>query len=39
LRALDDEQVRLEFRDSASSCLIQDPERRDCKYVVMPMRL
>ena len=39
LRALDNEQVRLEFRDSASSCLIQDPERRDCKYVVMPMRL
>lgn len=39
LRALDAEAVRLEFRDSASSCLIQDPERRDCKYVVMPMRL
>jgi DNA polymerase III subunit beta len=39
LRALDEQQVRLEFRDSASSCLIQDPERRDCKYVVMPMRL
>lgn len=39
LRALDDEAVRLEFRDAASSCLIQDPERRDCKYVVMPMRL
>jgi DNA polymerase-3 subunit beta len=39
LRALDNEAVRLEFRDAASSCLIQDPERRDCKYVVMPMRL
>lgn len=39
LRALDAESARLEFRDSASSCLIQDPERRDCKYVVMPMRL
>lgn len=39
LRALDSESVRLEFRDSASSCLIQDPERKDCKYVVMPMRL
>lgn len=39
LRALDAESVRLEFRDAASSCLIQDPERRDCKYVVMPMRL
>lgn len=39
LRALDDDKVRLEFRDAASSCLIQDPERRDCKYVVMPMRL
>jgi DNA polymerase III subunit beta len=39
LRALDADEVRLEFRDAASSCLIQDPERRDCKYVVMPMRL
>jgi DNA polymerase III subunit beta len=39
LRALEADTVRLEFRDSASSCLIQDPERRDCKYVVMPMRL
>jgi DNA polymerase III subunit beta len=39
LRALEADIVRLEFRDSASSCLIQDPERRDCKYVVMPMRL
>jgi DNA polymerase III subunit beta len=39
LRALDADTVRLEFRDAASSCLIQDPERKDCKYVVMPMRL
>lgn len=39
LKALDADTVRLEFRDAASSCLIQDPERRDCKYVVMPMRL
>ena len=39
LRALEADSVRLEFRDAASSCLIQDPERRDCKYVVMPMRL
>lgn len=39
LRALDADSVRLEFRDPASSCLIQDPERKDCKYVVMPMRL
>lgn len=39
LRALDADSVRLEFRDAASSCLIQDPECRDCKYVVMPMRL
>jgi DNA polymerase III subunit beta len=39
LRALDTEQVRLEFRDAASSCLIRDTERQDCKYVVMPMRL
>ena len=39
LRALDADQVRLEFRDAASSCLIRDIERQDCKYVVMPMRL
>jgi DNA polymerase III subunit beta len=39
LRALDADTVRLEFRDASSSCLIQDPELRDCKYVVMPMRL
>ena len=39
LRALEADAVRLEFRDAASSCLIQDPELRDCKYVVMPMRL
>jgi DNA polymerase III subunit beta len=39
LRALDAEGVRLEFRDAASSCLIQDPDRKDCKFVVMPMRL
>jgi DNA polymerase III subunit beta len=39
LRALDADQVRLEFRDAASSCLIRDVERQDCKYVVMPMRL
>lgn len=39
LRALDAEQVRLEFRDAQSSCLIRDPVHEDCKYVVMPMRL
>jgi len=39
LRALDSEQVRLEFKDAASSCLIQDAGNGDCKYVVMPMRL
>jgi DNA polymerase-3 subunit beta len=39
LRALDSEQVRLEFKDAASSCLIQDAGDGDCKYVVMPMRL
>lgn len=39
LRALDSENVRVELRDASSSCLIQDPELRDCRYVVMPMRL
>ncbi|MEJ2513891.1 MAG: DNA polymerase III subunit beta [Gammaproteobacteria bacterium] len=39
LRALESDEVRLEFKDSSSSCLIQDKEKRDCKYVVMPMRL
>ena len=39
LRALDSEQVRVEFKDASSSCLIQDEGDGDCKYVVMPMRL
>jgi len=39
LQALDSETVRIDLIDSNNSCLIRDPSREDCKYVVMPMRL
>jgi len=39
LAALDCETVRMDLIDSNNSCLIRDPGREDCKYVVMPMRL
>ncbi|MEA5445014.1 DNA polymerase III subunit beta [Gammaproteobacteria bacterium AB-CW1] len=39
LSALDCETVRMDLIDSNNSCLIRDPGREDCKYVVMPMRL
>jgi DNA polymerase-3 subunit beta len=31
--------VQATFRDSNSSCLLTFPDLKDCKYVVMPMRL
>ena len=37
--ALPGELVKLEFTDSSSSCLIQDPESDSARYVIMPMRL
>lgn len=39
LGVIDDEQVRVGFTDSSSSCLIQPKGTSSCKYVVMPMRL
>lgn len=39
LAALDSDQVRIDLIDGNNSCLIRDPGREDCKYVVMPMRL
>jgi len=39
LAALDCEVVRIDLIDSNNSCLIRDPGREDCKFVVMPMRL
>lgn len=39
LAALNSERVMLTMTDSNSSCLIQEPESQDCRYVVMPMRL
>ncbi|MGH8373139.1 MAG: DNA polymerase III subunit beta [Gammaproteobacteria bacterium] len=39
LAALNAEQVILTMTDSNSSCLIQEPNGEDCRYVVMPMRL
>jgi DNA polymerase-3 subunit beta len=37
--AVDGEDVALSVVDSNSSCLIRAPEKDDCKFVVMPMRL
>ncbi|MGR8947587.1 MAG: DNA polymerase III subunit beta [Gammaproteobacteria bacterium] len=39
LNVLDSEQVRLDFIDSNSSCLIKNPEDEAAQYVIMPMRL
>lgn len=39
LGAVESEQVSLAVVDSNSSCLITEPGKEDCKYVVMPMRL
>ncbi len=37
--AVDGDDVALSVVDSNSSCLIRAPEKDDCKFVVMPMRL
>ncbi len=39
LGALTGELVKLSFTDANNSCLIEDPEGGNCKYVVMPMKL
>lgn len=39
LAAVPTEEVEIHLTDSANSCLILPAGRRDCQYVVMPMRL
>jgi DNA polymerase-3 subunit beta len=39
LGAVDGETVTLSVLDGNSSCLIREPGKDDCKFVVMPMRL
>jgi DNA polymerase III subunit beta len=39
LSVLKCDKVRVDFIDSNSSCLLQDPEDETSRYVVMPMRL
>ena len=39
LNVLDCDQVRIDFIDSNSSCLIKNPEDDAAQYVIMPMRL
>jgi DNA polymerase-3 subunit beta len=39
LGALSSESVKICLADSTSSCLIQEPENKNYKYVIMPMRL
>lgn len=39
LAAIDSDEVVLSIVDGNSSCLLREPGKDDCKYVVMPMRL
>ncbi|MDP7041131.1 MAG: DNA polymerase III subunit beta [Gammaproteobacteria bacterium] len=39
LNAIETDEVSLAVVDGNSSCLIREPGKDDCKYVVMPMRL
>jgi len=39
LGAIDSDEVSLALVDGNSSCLLREPGKDDCKYVVMPMRL
>ena len=39
LGAMESEQIKLALVDGNSSCLLTEPGKDDCKYVVMPMRL
>lgn len=39
LNALDDDNVVIQFRDAASSCLIRSPDSDQVRHVVMPLRL
>lgn len=39
LNVIDTESVKLSLSDSNSSCLIQNMDSEQCRYVIMPMRL
>jgi len=39
LNAIPEDQVTISLTDSNSSCLIEPAEAKDCRYVIMPMRL
>ena len=39
LGAIESDEVVLAVVDGNSSCLLREPGKDDCKYVVMPMRL
>jgi len=39
LAAIESDEVSLALVDGNSSCLLREPGKDDCKYVVMPMRL
>lgn len=39
LNVTDSSIVQINFKDSNSSCLLTFPDLKDCKYVIMPMRL
>ena len=39
LGAIESDEVTLSIVDGNSSCLVREPGKDDCKYVVMPMRL
>lgn len=39
LSVLKSEKVRVDFIDSNSSCMLQDPDDEAARYVIMPMRL
>lgn len=39
LSAISEETVQISMIDQNSSCLLQQPENSNCKYIIMPMRL
>lgn len=39
LGSLEGDDVRIQFTDANSSCLVTDPASEECRHVVMPMRL
>jgi len=39
LAVIESEQVKLSLKDANSSCLVQNQDNDDSRYVIMPMRL